>query len=343
MDGFALRAADAPGELPVAFRIAAGTAPPGRLPPGAAAGISTGATVPAGADVVVPIEVVEDRGDRVVVAQQLTVGQHVRPRGGDVRAGDTVLAAGALLGAAQVGALGAAGIAEVACSRRPRVVVLATGSELRSPGASLAAGQIYESNRAMIAAVFARAGADVDVLDVVADEGTALRDALDRGLEADALVTTGGVSMGEHDLVRRTEAELGVEEVFWGVAVKPGKPLAFGVRDGTLVFGLPGNPVSSLVGALVFVATGLLARQGAEDPLPRYALGVTASTIRRNPERDEFVRARQVDRDTVLLEPISGQESHMIARAGVADALVHAPRGEGELLAESLVRFLPLG
>ncbi len=342
MDGFALRAADVPGELPVAFRIAAGTAPPGSLPRGTAAGISTGATVPADADAVVPVEVVEDRGDRVVVTQSATVGQHVRPRGGDVRAGDTVLAAGARLGAAQVGAIAASGIAEVVCSVRPRVAVLATGSELRPPGASLAPGQIYESNRAMIAAVFARAGADVDILEVVADEGAALRDALVRGLEADALVTTGGVSMGEHDLVRRTEAELGVEEIFWGVAVKPGKPLAFGQRGGTLVFGLPGNPVSSLVSALVFVTTGLLARQGAEDLLPRYALGMTARTLRRDPRRDEFVRARRVDRDGVLLEAISGQESHMIARAGAADALVHVPRGEGELPAESLVRFLPL-
>ena len=177
---------------------------------------------------------------------------------------------GARLGPAQVGALAAAGIAEVACSKTPRVAVLATGSELRGAGETLAPGQIFESNRAMVAAALERAGAEVEVLPVVADDVGAHREAIARGLEADVLVTSGGVSMGEHDLVRRVEAELGVQEIFWGVAVKPGKPISFGVRERTLVFGLPGNPVSSLVGALVFVSTGLRAAQGEADPLPRY-------------------------------------------------------------------------
>ena len=343
MDGFALRSSDAPGELPVVFRIAAGAPPPGPLPPGAAAAISTGATVPVGADAVVPVEIADDRGSHVVVPEPVTRGQHVRPRGGDVHLGDVVGPTGARLGPAQIGALAAAGIAEVVCSRRPRVAVLATGSELRPAGEELAAGQIYESNRAMIAAVLARAGAEVDVLPVVEDDAAAHRDAVTRGLEADVLVTSGGVSMGEHDLVRRTAAELGVVEVFWGVAVKPGKPLSFGIHDHTLVFGLPGNPVSSLVGAIVFVRAALLAQQGAADPLPRYAHGVTSSTLRRNRQRDEFVRARRMDDgEAIRLEPISGQESHMIARAAMADALVHVPRGVGEILSGSLARFLAL-
>jgi molybdopterin molybdotransferase len=343
MDGFALRAGDAPGELPIAFRVAAGTAPPGPLPDASVAGISTGGTVPEGADSVVPIELVDDRGSHVAIDAEVSAGQHVRPRGGDVREGDTVAEAGTRLGPAQIGALAAAGIAEVACSVQPRVAVLATGSELRPAGERLDAGQIYESNRAMVAAVLARAGALVDVLPVVADEEAEHREAIARGLEADVLVTSGGVSMGEHDLVRSVEAELGVREVFWGVAVKPGKPISFGVRERTLVFGLPGNPVSSLVGTLVFVSTGLRAAQGAREPGPRYALGLTSTPLRRNAQRDEFVRALRLDRgDDLLLEPISGQESHMIARAARADALVHVPRGAGELAAGSLVRFLPL-
>jgi molybdopterin molybdotransferase len=343
MDGFALRAADAPGELPIAFRVAAGSPPPGPLPQGDAAGIATGATVPDGADAVVPVEVVDERDGRVVIHERVTAGQHVRPRGGDVRAGDIVVSPGARLGAVQVGALAATGIAEVVCSRRPRVAVLATGSELRTAGDELSAGQIYESNRAMIAAVLARAGAEVDVLAVVEDDAAVHRKAVDHGLRSDVLVTSGGVSMGEHDLVRRTAAELGVEEVFWGVAVKPGKPLSFGVRNRTLVFGLPGNPVSSLVGALVFVRTALLALQGAAEPHPRYAHGVMSTTLGRNPQRDEFVRARRVDDgDAIRLEPISGQESHMIARAAMADALIHVPRGDGEISAGSLARFLAL-
>jgi molybdopterin molybdotransferase len=260
-----------------------------------------------------------------------------------MREGDTVAEAGVWLGPAQIGALAAAGIARVVCSARPRVAVLATGSELRMAGERLAAGQIYESNRAMVATVLERAGADVELLPVVADDDDAHREAITRGLDADVLVTSGGVSMGEHDLVRRVEAELGVQEVFWGVAVKPGKPISFGVRDGTLVFGLPGNPVSSLVGALVFVSTGLRAMQAARDPLPRYTLAMTDGVLRRNPHRDEFVRASRVDHDgDVVLRAISGQDSHMIARAAAADALVHVSRGDGEIGSGELVRFLAL-
>lgn len=343
MDGFAVRAADVPGELAVSFRIATGSPPAGHVAAGAAAGISTGGTVPEGADAVVPVELVDDRGATVLVREDARVGQHVRPRGGDVRMGDTIAEAGVRIRPAQIGSLAAAGIAAVVCSRRPTVAVLATGSELRAPGARLAPGQIYESNRAMLAAVLSRTGAAVETLPVVEDDAEAHHAAIARGLEADVLVTSGGVSKGEHDLVRRVEAELGVEEIFWGVAIKPGKPLSFGVRGDTLVFGLPGNPVSSLVGAMLFVATALLARQGAAAPHPRFSVGRTSARIPRNAQRDEFVRAvRRDEVDAVTVEPIRGQESHMIARAAAADALVHVPRGEGELAEGSVVRFLSL-
>ena len=343
MDGFAVRAADTPGDLPVAFRVAAGSPPSGDLVPGTAAGIATGATVPVGADAVVPIELADDRGDVVAIPGEARAGQHVRPRGGDVHEGDVVVESGSRLAAPQVGALAAAGIATVTCSALPRVAVLATGSELRAPGEILEPGELYESNRTMIAAVLAGSGAEIELLPVVEDDEESHRAAIARGLEADALVTSGGVSMGPHDLVRRVAAELGVEEVFWGVAVKPGKPLAFGVRDGTLVFGLPGNPVSSLVGSLLFVRPGLLARQGLADPAPRYSRARCAAPLSRNPHRDEFVRARHVGSgDDTVLEAIAGQESHMIARAAAADALIHVPRGEGELAAGELVRYLSL-
>src|SRR3712207_4233780 len=143
---------------------------------------------------------------------------------------------------------------------------------------------------------------------------------------SDVLVTSGGVSVGPHDLVRRIGRELGVEEVFWGVAVKPGKPLAFGVRERTLVFGLPGNPVSSLVSAELFVRPALLALQGAARPGPVFHEGRLAAPVRRNEQRDELLRPRtQVSADGVVLEPVVGQESHMIVRAAGADALVFAP------------------
>ena len=343
MDGFAVRAADTPGELPVAFRVATGSPPPGPLPSRSASGIGTGGVVPDGADAVVPVEHATDLGERVLIAEPAAVGQNVRPRGGDVRRGDVVVASRCRLRAAQIGALAAAGVADVVCGVRPRVAVVATGSELRPAGTRLTPGEIYESNCAMIAATLAGAGALVEVLPPAVDDPSALGAALERGLEADVLVTSGGVSMGPHDLVRRVEAELGVEEVFWGVAVKPGKPLSFGVRAETLVFGLPGNPVSALVGALVFVRTGLLARQGAADATPSYDVGRVSTPTLRNAHRDEFVRARRhVDVDGVYLEAITGQESHMIARAASADAIVHVPRGSGVIAAGDPVRYLTL-
>jgi len=341
MDGFAVRAADTPGTLPVAFRIAAGKPASEILPVGAAAAIATGGVVPEGADAVVPIERAGESDGHVEISEPLSLGAHIRPRGGDVEEGAVVAGTGTRLGAAQVGALAAAGIAQVMCSVRPRVAVLATGSELRAPGEPLEPGQIFESNRVMIGAILAAAGADVEHLPVVADEQEAHREVLVRGLEADVFVTSGGVSMGPHDLVRRLTAELGVEEVFWGVAVKPGKPLSFGVRGATLVFGLPGNPVSSLVGSLLFVAPAILARQGLARPGPAFDAGRAAFALRRNPHRDEFVRARRrFEGDGVVLEPLPGQESHMIVRAATADALVHVPRGTGEIPAGATLRYL---
>ncbi|HLE99938.1 MAG TPA: molybdopterin molybdotransferase MoeA, partial [Gaiellaceae bacterium] len=251
---------------------------------------------------------------------------------------------GVRLGAAQIGALAAAGIPGVLCARRPRIAVLATGSELRPPGTRLEPGQIYESNRSLIAAALSSAGAEVDLLPVVADDEAAHREAIGHGLaSADVLVTSGGVSVGPHDLVRGVEDELGVEEVFWGVAVKPGKPVSFGVRGSTLVFGLPGNPVSSLVGSLLFVRPAVLALQGASEPGPAYQFARLAQPLRRNPNRDEFVRSRRRLEDAgIALEPISGQDSHMIVRAASADALVHVPRGTGEIAAGETVRYLAL-
>lgn len=343
MDGFAVRAEDTPGRLPVVARIAAGVPAPRPLEAGEAMGIATGGVVPVGADSVIPIESVAEDDDSVEIAKRAVQGDNVRPRGGDIAAGAVVVPRGARLRAGQIGALAAAGLDRVVVARRPRVAVLATGTELRKPGEPLGAGDVYEANGFLLAATFASAGAEVETLATVADDESSHRVALERGLAADVLVTSGGVSVGAHDLVRRILSELGVDEIFWGVAVKPGKPLAFGVRGQTLVFGLPGNPVSSLVGAEVFVRPALLALQGATVPGPVFFEGRLAIGVRRNARRDEFLRARFVTSEAgVLLEPLTGQESHMIARAAAADALVLAPRGEGELAAGESVRYLPL-
>jgi molybdopterin molybdotransferase len=343
MDGFAVRASDLPGSLFTVGESAAGRPFDGRLEPGSALAISTGAVVPEGADAVVPIERVVRSENAIEVSIAVAPGAHVRPRGGDVTVGDVVASAGERLTPARLAAVAASGVAEVSCHRRPSVAVLATGTELVAPGEALGSGQIYETNTPMLAAALAGAGAEVRSEPPAADDEATLRTALERGLAAEVLVTSGGVSVGDHDLVRAIERELGVEEVFWRVSIKPGKPVSFGVRGDSLVFGLPGNPVSALVGCELFVKPALRALQGLAQPLPRFEPGSLAVALRRNEERDEFVRARsRVDGDLLVLEPIVGQESHMIVRSGAADAFVHIPRGNGELAAGSTVQWLRL-
>jgi molybdopterin molybdotransferase len=344
MDGFAVRSRDLPGTLTVVGEAAAGSPAERLLGSGETIAISTGGVVPDGADAVVPIEFVVTGDNEVEFPEAVPPGTNIRPRGGDLAAGDVVVGAGSRIGPAQIGALAAAGVPEVACTRRPRVVVVVTGSELAPPGAPLGPGQVYEANGVMLAAALAASGALVERLPAVADDHESHRRAIERGLAADVLVTSGGVSVGPHDLVRRVERELGVEEVFWRVAIKPGKPVSFGVRGDTLVFGLPGNPVSALVGCELFVKPALRALQATTDPRPRFQPGRLGESLRRNEARDDLVRARtRVDGDAIVLDPLAGQESHMIARAAGADALVHVPRGAGEVAAGASVSWLQLG
>lgn len=343
MDGYAVRVGDVPGVLPIAGHSAAGRPAARPLGEGEAIEISTGAVVPDGADAVVPVEHVVVRPGEIEVAGPAAVGDNVRRRGGDVAAGDEVLAAGNVLTAARIGALAACGTQTIRAHRAPRVTILVTGSELRTPGDPLEPGQIYESNGIMLARVFEEAGAVVERLAAAEDTEPALEQALSLALEADVVVTSGGVSVGPHDLVRSVEARLGVEEVFWRVAMRPGKPLAFGVKGQTLVFGLPGNPLSSLVGALLFVTPALRAMQGDPEPAPPFRPGVLAREMMPRPERDDFARAR-ISWTTAgpLLDPLAGQESHMIVKTTAADAIVHIPRGTDALPAGAPIRYLPL-
>jgi molybdopterin molybdotransferase len=341
MDGYAVRAADTPGRLALVEASAAGAPSSAAVGPRQAAPISTGAVVPHGADAVVQVERTTQTGDGTVESEAVDTGDNIRPRGGDTRAGDPVVEAGVRLGPWAVAAAGAAGVAELLCARRPRVVVLATGSELRPPGEPLGPGEIYESNTLLLAAQLAETGALVEAATPVADDEAATLEAVARGLAADVLVTSGGVSVGRHDHVRPALAQSGVEEVFWQVAVKPGKPVAFGVRGPTIVFGLPGNPVSSLVGFELFVRPALLALQGAAEPGPSWQPGRLGADVRRDPARDQLVRARRrAEAGAVLLEPVAGQESHMIARAAAADALLLVRRGDGVLAAGAPVSYL---
>jgi molybdopterin molybdotransferase len=256
-----------------------------------------------------------------------------------------VLEPGARLGPAQVAALAAAGVSEVQCAKRPRVGILVTGSELRQPGEALAEGEIYESNGLLLATALQLAGAVPAQLGVVADDAGEHERAMERALLGfDMLITSGGASVGPHDLVRATQARLRVEELFWGVAVKPGKPIAFGVRRNHLVFNLPGNPVSVLVTFELFVRPAVNALLGLPEPLPDFRRGILATSVVRNRQREEYLRATtRREGDAIVVEPVPGRESHMIARAGRADALVAIEAGEGEVAAGEEVRYLALG
>jgi molybdopterin molybdotransferase len=347
MDGYAVRSADTadpPKRLPIVARIAAGSPAERSLASGEAMAISTGGAVPEGADAVVPLELVEESDEAIDVPAPVAQGANVRERAGDVSAGDIVLESGTRLGPAQVAALAAAGVSDVQCSKRPRVGILVTGSELRQPGEPLGAGEIYESNGLLLATALQLAGAVPAQLGVVVDEAGELERAMERALLGfDMLITSGGASVGPHDLVRETQAKLRVEELFWGVSVKPGKPVAFGVRRDHLIFNLPGNPVSVLVTFELFVRPAVNVLLGVPDPLPEYRRAILGGAVKRNPHRDEYVRATsRREADAVVVDPLPGRESHMIASAARADALVAVEAGEGELSAGEEIRYIAI-
>ncbi len=342
MDGYAVRAADlAAGSLPIAFRLGAGDRPQ-PLPPGAAAGIATGAPLPDGADAVVPIEDARE-DDGALVADSPRAGAHIRALGGDVRAGDPVARTGARLSPALLAAISATGVSHVAVARRPRVAALATGSELVPLGRPLAPGQIYESNVTAIVAQAREAGADVTIGETVVDDRAATQEAFARALaSADLVVSSGGVSVGPHDYVKPALLALGVREVFWRLAHKPGKPLWFGVApEGALVFGLPGNPVSSIVCFQLFVRPALAAMQHGrvqERPVARLAEPVARLRV-----RDHAVRCTlTASPEGMVLRPLGPQDSHMIVHASGADAIALIDAGDGVAAAGTLVEYLPL-
>jgi molybdopterin molybdotransferase len=341
MDGYAVRRAELGGvPLPVALRIAAGD-PPALLPPGCAAAISTGAAVPEGADAIVPVEDAEERAEGLVAPPPR--GTFIRPAGGDLRAGDPLGGAGVVLGAGLLSALAAAGVERVPVARRPRVAAVVTGSELVPPGVPLRPGQIHESNSVGLAALAARAGAGWAGSTHVADDPDETERALAAALAgADLVVTSGGVSVGPHDHVKPALRRLGVREVFWRIAHKPGKPLWFGVAaGGSLVFGLPGNPVSSLVCFELFVRPALTAMQGAAQPARPVAR--LAHEVAPLETRDHAMRCRlRAGSAGMELAAQDAQDSHLIAHAASADALALIPAGREPLPAGALVEYLPL-
>jgi molybdopterin molybdotransferase len=333
MDGYALLAGPE-AELEVIDEARAGHPASEAVRPGAAIRISTGAAIPEGANAVVPVERTTAVTGGPVRVPETEPGANIRRAGEDIRVGDVLLRAGTTLGAAELGVAASVGRASLRCALRPRVVVLATGDELTPPGEPLGPGRIYGSNGFALGAQVERAGATLAGRGTVPDTPDGTREAIREALEqADVVIVSGGVSVGPHDHVKDALHELGVEEHFWGVLLRPGKPTWFGTRDGTLAFGLPGNPVSAMVTFQLFARPALAALQGAAPSALR-ATAVLAHPIARNPRREEAVRVRLRHTDQGLEAETTGEQgSHMLTSMLGADGLAMIAPGEGELAA----------
>lgn len=344
MDGFAVVAAASSGPLRIVGESRAGAPAAVPVGPGEAIRISTGAPLPAGADAVVRVEDASERDGAVTVHVPVEPGRNVRRAGEDLRAGEVVLAAGVRVGPAELGVAVGAGVGALRCARRPRVAVLCTGDELVEAGAPLGPGQIHDSNRVMLAALAAQAGAELVTAARVADDRAATEAAFADALErADVVIASGGVSVGPHDHVKPALLELGVRERFWRVALQPGKPTWFGTRGDQLVLGLPGNPVSSFVTFVLFARPALLALQGAAAPLPARGVARLATAVpRRDREQVLRVTLEQGDDGALSAAPNGPQGSHVTRSLTGADALAFVPAGEGEAPAGATVAIEPL-
>lgn len=340
MDGFALRAddtasaADTPVSLTVIGEAAAGKPFGGRVGFGECVRIFTGAAIPEGADTVVKQEDVAVVGSSMAIGRPLPPREHVRPTGEDVRAGETVLGKGQRLRGMDVGVLAALGRTSVPVRPPPRVVVLSTGAELREPGQPLRPGEIRDANSYALRGMAREAGANPSAGGIVPDDPDALRERIQTYLpQADVFVSSGGVSVGEHDHVRMVLEDVGEIE-FWQVAVKPGKPLAFGFVEGRPFFGLPGNPVSATVTFELFVRPALLKMAGRQTLLRPEVEAVLEGSYRQRPGRETYLRA-QVWRDASGWRVrLSGpQGSNIITGVARANALAVMPK-EAEALGD---------
>lgn len=345
MDGYAVNVADAQARdcvLPVAGASSCGDAPKA-LTAGTAMRIYTGAPLPRGADAIVIQEDVEANDGRVRLPSELRTGQYVRYRGEDFREGEELYRPGHRFAAADLALLATAGFDAVAVYRAPRALIVATGNELVPPGGALAPGQIYQSNSVALSVALRAAGAEVTDAGIVRDEPERLRAVLARGGDYDFVITTGGASVGDHDLVRQVFAEVG-ELRMWKVRIKPGKPIAFGhIGARTHFFALPGNPVSTLVTFKLFVEPALAVWHHGEPAFWRLQ-AIAANAFERDPGRTEFLRARlRVENGRLLAEALSGQGSHMIGALRHTNGFIRVEAESNGFAAGDTVEVLPLG
>jgi molybdopterin molybdotransferase len=335
MDGYALRAADAPragARLPVAFEVFAGAPAAAPLPPGTCCRIFTGGALPAGADAVEQQEQVRRSGKAAIFRRAAARGHFVRPRGSDVAAGRTAVAAGAPLDPGTIALAAGLGRAELLVHRRPRVAILPTGDELVPVGRVPGPGRIVETNGHALAAAAQDAGAEATLLPVARDEAASLRSALRAARGADVLVTTGGVSVGTRDLVRAALADAGARLDFWRVAMRPGKPFTFGRWEAAAVFGLPGNPASALVTFELYVRPALRALAGLAGTGRLRVEARLGAAQEKPPELEVYLRVRlRPAPGGLVAEPLRTQTSGDLSSAAGHDALAVLPAGRARL------------
>ncbi|MFV1996567.1 MAG: gephyrin-like molybdotransferase Glp [Acidiferrobacterales bacterium] len=339
MDGYAVNTAQlvrAGFRLPLHGEAGAGNAPD-TLAADSTMRIFTGAPVPQGADAVVIQEDIKRDADTVVFPQTVQPGQNIRTTGQDFTRGQPLLEKGRRLGAPDLALLSAAGVPRLSVFRRPKILVVATGDELVAPGNPLAPGQIYESNRLATLLQVSTLGADAADGGTVADQPEAVRNILKNATQYDFVITSGGVSVGDHDLVKQIFSEIG-EINFWKVRIKPGKPVAFGrLGDKTNFFGLPGNPVSSLVTFLLFVRPAIIAwHHGKTQPL--YLAATTQDRYRRHAGRTEFLRGKlNSENGETRVELLKGQGSHMLGTLKDCNCLIRVEHdSEGFVVGETV-------
>ncbi len=341
MDGWALRSADAPGALLIIGESAAGHGYDGALGAGQAVRIFTGAAVPAGADTVVIQEDATREADRVTVPAS-AAGENIRPAGGDFRAGQALLAKGTRIDPWRLSLAASAGRSEISVHARPRVAIVSTGEEIVEAPAAPGPYQIYDSGAPALAAMVEGWGGVAAKHKPVRDELDAVIEAL-RTADAELIVTVGGASVGDHDLVRAAAEALGLSLKVGSVNVRPGKPTFFGVLgDGRKLLGLPGNPASAFVCAELFLKPLLAKFQGATSPFS-LASARLAKPLPANGPREHWMRAKlSYDDGAILAEPYRDQDSSLISVFAAADALVRRPGGASALQAGDLVDILPL-